>query len=165
MIMLPEWQKKIDALDALSGVDSDASPNMADFRIPDIKARPDITIYREEPEPVPWRRFVSTLRQGRKYGIQYPASTPSEVRQALLQQLCAELPYAVIADEVEREYRSYRGLIRKPYNIRQVWDIGIVLGEPGFGIHDEEIDLRKEEWLAAAVAFRRSADHLLQVLL
>jgi hypothetical protein len=42
---------------------------------------------------------------------------------------------------------------------------GIVLSEPGYGIRDEEIDLRKEEWLAAARAFRRSADHLLQVLL
>jgi hypothetical protein len=163
--MLPDWQKKIDALDALSGVDPDASPNMSDFRIPDINAHAHITIFPEEPEPIPWRRIVGTLRQGRKYGIQYPASTPCEVRQALLQQLRAELPYAIIADEGEKVHRYCRGLSRKPYKTMREWGIGIVLGEPGYGIRDEDIDSRKEEWLKAARDFRLSADHLLQVLL
>lgn len=160
--------------DSLSGIDPDASPNMADFVAPDIEARPAITISLRNFEPPSWRSIVPVIRQGRKFGIEYLALTPPAARTRILDSLRTDLPYAVVRDEGEtqsvedEEVEGASERIETKFGDRwivPVWSIGIVLGEPGYGIRDEEIDDNTEEWLACARDFRRCAGELLQTVL
>jgi hypothetical protein len=160
---MPERYRRVaKTMDALTGVDPDADPNASDFRQHDIGAPCGVLVRTRGLAPISWRSIAAVIRQGRKFGIEFPATASPETRAEHLATLRTQLPYAEVRDEgeVSTPLRSKNGEATK-----QVWRIGIVLGEPGYGIANQDIDSRREEWIAAARDFRRCADDLLQTVM